>query len=347
MRWYEKNNVKKAVLLLGATLAVYLSMKYILPAAIPFLLGGLLAVMLNPFVERVVNKTGRGRGMVSMLAMGGVLVLAGAACFFAGRMVCTQLAGLAGYAESIENGIRDMWCDGCEKIESRFGVRLGEAEQLFADMQSRVKSGFQSRTLPYLLENSMAYAKAVFSFMGIILIASISGLLMLTDYPKIAGAVRSSQAGKLAVQMKRHAKEAGGTYLKAQVIILLVISLICVGGLFLTGNPYAVLAGLGIGICDALPFIGTGTIFVPWMIIDILSGKYVLAAVYGILYVVCSFVRQLLEPRLIGGRLGYPPIVILMSIYFGIQVYGAGGVLLGPGSAFLIYELYREGVSRI
>ena len=89
MRWYEKNNVKKAVLLLGATLAVYLSMKYILPAAIPFLLGGLLAVTLNPFVERVVNKTGRGRGMVSMLAMGGVLILAGAACFFAGRTVCT------------------------------------------------------------------------------------------------------------------------------------------------------------------------------------------------------------------------------------------------------------------
>ncbi len=220
------------------------------------------------------------------------------------------------------------------------GVRLGEAEQLFVNMQNRMKSGFRSGTLPYLLKNSMSYAKVVFSMIGVALVSIISGLLILTDYPNITAAIHRSGIGKLAVQVKRHAKEAGGTYLKAQIAILLIISLICIAGLFATGNPYALLAGMGIGICDALPFIGTGTIFVPWMIIDIINGKYVLAAVYGLLYVICSFSRQFLEPRLIGGRLGYPPIVVLMSIYIGVHVYGAAGVLSGPVSGFLICELY-------
>lgn len=270
-----------------------------------------------------------------------VLAVVGMICFFVGRTACMQLAALIKNAESIEGGVRDIWCDCCARIERSLGVSLGEAEQLFVRMQNKVKSGFQTSTLPYLLKNSMLYAKAVFSVMGVALVSVISGMLILTDYPVIANAVRKSEAGKLAIQIKQNAKAAGGTYLKAQFIILLIISLICIAGLFITGNSYALLAGMGIGLCDALPFIGTGTIFVPWMIIDIINGKYVLAAVYGILYVVCSFVRQFLEPRLIGARLGYPPIAVLMSIYIGVHVYGASGVLLGPVSAFLICELYQ------
>lgn len=295
---------------------------------------------LNPLVEKIVKKTGRGRGMISMLIVLAVLAVVGMICFFVGRTACLQLASLVKNAEAIEGGVRDIWCECCERIESMLGVRLGEAEQLFVNMQNRMKSGFRSGTLPYLLKNSMSYAKVVFSMIGVALVSIISGLLILTDYPNITAAIHRSGIGKLAVQVKRHAKEAGGTYLKAQIAILLIISLICIAGLFATGNPYALLAGMGIGICDALPFIGTGTIFVPWMIIDIINGKYVLAAVYGLLYVICSFSRQFLEPRLIGGRLGYPPIVVLMSIYIGVHVYGAAGVLSGPVSGFLICELY-------
>lgn len=340
MRWYEKEGVKKLILLTGVTLAVYVFMRYILPMVIPFLLGALLAMTLNPLVEKIVKKTGRGRGMISMLIVLSVLAVVGMICFFVGRTACLQLASLVKNAEAIEGGVRDIWCECCERIESMLGVRLGEAEQLFANMQNRMKSGFRSGTLPYLLKNSMSYAKVVFSMIGVALVSIISGLLILTDYPNITAAIHRSGIGKLAVQVKRHAKEAGGTYLKAQIAILLIISLICIAGLFATGNPYALLAGMGIGICDALPFIGTGTIFVPWMIIDIINGKYVLAAVYGLLYVICSFSRQFLEPRLIGGRLGYPPIVVLMSIYIGVHVYGAAGVLSGPVSGFLICELY-------
>ena len=340
MRWYEKEGVKKLILLTGVTLAVYVFMRYILPMVIPFLLGALLAMTLNPLVEKIVKKTGRGRGMISMLIVLAVLAVVGMICFFVGRTACLQLASLVKNAEAIEGGVRDIWCECCERIESMLGVRLGEAEQLFVNMQNRMKSGFRSGTLPYLLKNSMSYAKVVFSMIGVALVSIISGLLILTDYPNITAAIHRSGIGKLAVQVKRHAKEAGGTYLKAQIAILLIISLICIAGLFATGNPYALLAGMGIGICDALPFIGTGTIFVPWMIIDIINGKYVLAAVYGLLYVICSFSRQFLEPRLIGGRLGYPPIVVLMSIYICVHVYGAAGVLSGPVSGFLICELY-------
>ncbi len=216
MRWYEKEGVKKLILLTGVTLAVYVFMRYILPMVIPFLLGALLAMTLNPLVEKIVKKTGRGRGMISMLIVLAVLAVVGMICFFVGRTACLQLASLVKNAEAIEGGVRDIWCECCERIESMLGVRLGEAEQLFVNMQNRMKSGFRSGTLPYLLKNSMSYAKVVFSMIGVALVSIISGLLILTDYPNITAAIHRSGIGKLAVQVKRHAKEAGGTYLKAQ-----------------------------------------------------------------------------------------------------------------------------------
>lgn len=341
MRWYEQEIVKKTTLLAGITLFVYFSMKWILPMVMPFLFGALLAMLLHPVVQKIVTKTGKGRSLISMLVVLLILAAVGTACYLIGRTACIQLAALVKNAEAMEDSIRDFWCSCCDQAGRMLGIQIREADQLFVKIQTKVRTGFQNSTLPYLLKNSMAYAKAVFSLIGVSLVSVISGMLILTDYPDLSAALRQSEAGKLAVQIKQHAKEAGGTYLRAQVLILIVISLICIAGLFLTGNSYALLAGMGIGFCDALPFIGTGTIFVPWMIIEIMNGKYVLAAVYGILYVVCSFVRQFLEPRLIGGRLGYPPIVVLLSIYAGVHVYGASGVILGPISGFLICELFH------
>ena len=51
-----------------------------------------------------------------------------------------------------------------------------------------------------------------------------------------------------------------------------------------------------------------------------------------------SFVRELLEPKLIGKRLGVYPIAVLMAIYVGIRLFGIGGIVLGPISVLIIYE---------
>ena len=60
-----------------------------------------------------------------------------------------------------------------------------------------------------------------------------------------------------------------------------------------------------------------------------------------LIYIVCTLTRQTLEPKLIGERFGVHPLAILMSIYIGIKVYSRGGFLLGPISAFLIWQLMK------
>ena len=41
-----------------------------------------------------------------------------------------------------------------------------------------------------------------------------------------------------------------------------------------------------------------------------------------------------------------PPLAVLISVYVGVKVYSGGGFLLGPISAFLIWQLYSDDVAK-
>ena len=69
----------------------------------------------------------------------------------------------------------------------------------------------------------------------------------------------------------------------------------------------------------------------------LLAAALVLAATYGI----CTLIREFLEPRLVGAHLKILPVVVLASVYVGVKVYGAGGIVLGPLSVLIIQELWR------
>ena len=75
--------------------------------------------------------------------------------------------------------------------------------------------------------------------------------------------------------------------MKAQLMIIGVVTVLCIIGLWALGNPYFLLLGIIIGLMDALPFVGTGTILLPVIIYFLLGGRFRLAAGYAGLFLVC------------------------------------------------------------
>ena len=59
----------------------------------------------------------------------------------------------------------------------------------------------------------------------------------------------------------------GIAYLKAQFILMCINSLICMIGVLLSGNRYAILIGIGIGVFDAFPILGSACILIHWAIL--------------------------------------------------------------------------------
>ncbi len=59
-----------------------------------------------------------------------------------------------------------------------------------------------------------------------------------------------------------------------------------------------------------------------------------------LLYAACVFLREVLEPKLIGRRVGIPPIAVLVSLYAGIKLFGVWGIIKGPLGFILIYQTW-------
>lgn len=99
--------------------------------------------------------------------------------------------------------------------------------------------------------------------------------------------------------------------------------------------------GCGIGILDALPVLGAGTVLIPWGVALLFQKAWKKAAVIFGIYVVCYFLRQISEARLMGKQVGLSPLGSLVSMYVGLKLFGLSGLILGPVGVLLIGDLVR------
>ena len=99
--------------------------------------------------------------------------------------------------------------------------------------------------------------------------------------------------------------------------------------------------GCGIGILDALPVLGAGTVLIPWGVVLLFQKAWKKAAVIFGIYVVCYFLRQISEARLMGMQVGLSPLGSLVSMYVGLKLFGLSGLILGPVGVLLIGDLVR------
>lgn len=139
---------------------------------------------------------------------------------------------------------------------------------------------------------------------------------------------------KVLTHIKEISRSLGG-YLKAEAILILVSFFISVIGLYLfkligMKIQYPLLIALGIGFVDALPILGSGSVMVPWAVISSLNGDIRLGIAIIILWIIMSLIRQLLEPRIVSGKIGIHPIFTLIAMYTGFKIIGVMGMLLGP-----------------
>ena len=104
-------------------------------------------------------------------------------------------------------------------------------------------------------------------------------------------------------------------YAKAQLTLMIFVMLICIIGLTIVGYEYSLFLGVLIGFLDALPFIGTGAVLIPWAIWKGLMGDIPYAFGLAITYASVVVVRQLLEPKILSHHIGLYPLVTIMSMY--------------------------------
>lgn len=125
-------------------------------------------------------------------------------------------------------------------------------------------------------------------------------------------------------------------FLRAQFILITITGIQTVIGLYFLGVEYAFTIGLVTGILDLIPILGPGTVFLPWIIWNLIMGKYKFAMALSILYGFLLIVRQLIEPKILSKNIGLHPLATLVAVFMGLRLFGVSGLFIGPIILLLI-----------
>lgn len=329
----------KPIITVITLIVLYLSFKFIVPIFFPFLISAGIALLMHPLFQKYSK---RFHISPTILSIGFTILffsLTATIIFFLGRALLNELKSLTENLAYYETSINGYISSLCDALENLTGIAATDIETSIFSCFQKFIDNFQNNISSNLFSQSFSYMKIIINLITICFITFISFVLWAKDYNTIQTAVRKSSFYTFFYKIYTDTKQLLGTYLKAQLIILLVICTLCVIGLFILKNPYALLLGIGIGLMDAMPFLGTGCIFIPCSVFYLFQADFFYAAVYLTLYLVTAISREILEPRLIGNKFGIPSILILIAIYTGIQLFGLAGVLLGPLYFLLSYEI--------
>lgn len=338
----EKMSGKQVGLLLGISVLVGIVIKFLLPPAIPFLLGWILAIWVLPATKWIEKKFRIKRGISGGILIGLITIFLGYGIVKGIQLLLKQLRSLITNIKiwTSQSGVLlKKWCTIAEQYT---GIEEWKIESFVLDQVDSVQIILQQRAQEYCMEGIWNVVNQIIVWGGGIIVTIIFGILLVQDMEDIRNRMEEGPVlGRISAVGKK-VYQAGGKYLKAQGLLMIIIALVCMIGLWIIGNPYFVISGLIVGVLDALPVIGAGMILIPWALIWVLKGNYMVALGYFLLYLLVDLIRQFLEPKILGKEIGLHPAWMLISVYGGFFLYGFAGFILGPISVVIIQTLWKE-----
>lgn len=323
-----------------SSLAVYIAFRYLLGIFFPFLVAWILSGMLLKLRNGLQHfyhtsrKTGNFlAGIIVVFVAGGLLSCLALTIY---RQCVSLAANYRTYARFISTQAASIcsYCDSTLHLSSGT-TRTFATQQLNTLLDQKTSDGF-------FYDGSMEYMRGIVHFIAMLFISLLATALLLKDRNHIISQYRSSAFFQKSSQVLHSLRLTVLAYLKAECIIMLIISTVCVMALLLIRAPYPLMIGIGIGILDALPVFGSGIILVPWAVYLALTGKLFPAGVLIVVYIICVLTRELLEARLIGSQVGLLPFYMLLAMYIGLRLFGIFGFILGPAAMLIVKTIAKE-----
>lgn len=131
-------------------------------------------------------------------------------------------------------------------------------------------------------------------------------------------------------------------FLRGQLSVMLCLSLFYSIGLSIAGLEMALSVGLLAGLLSFIPYLGFAIGFLMALLLGLLQfntlvGMMPILLVFGIGQVLESYI---LTPYLVGDRIGLHPVIVILALLAGGQLFGFAGVLLAlPVTAALAVGL--------
>lgn len=338
----------------GTVLLIYLlllSARY----TYPFIIGIILAFLMNPFIIFLSEKSRFPRTLsvlVSMIFL--IALIAGLITFLIVEIVAGAAYLSKVLPEHLDTMILLLQDYFQEKILPLYQKIISLFNDLEAEQQDTILSNIENlgssigTTLTNIIQATLglmpkfigwlpeAGTGALFSLLATFFIAK-EWNKFLTKTQQLLPNKALLNLKKIVIELKR----ALFGFIRAQLTLISMTTLIVLIGLLILRIEFAITIALIAGFVDLLPYLGTGFVFIPWIIYALMTGNFSLALGLAILYTVVIVQRQLMEPKILSSSIGIDPLATLIAIFIGFKTIGFIGLIIGPIVLVIISTLYK------
>lgn len=331
--------------LVGFLIGTYLLIMFGLPIVLPFFVALIVAELLDPIVQFLTWKGRVPRG----IAVGLVLFL------FVGLFTTAITIAVARLVEEIEAAIiylPNLYNSAlilAEEFSQGFGsVSATLPESVHQMLTDNIYTLMESvkEMLPGVV-GTLGMVSSVPMFIANLLVALIATFFISRDRRIINDFLLSLFPSVWRPKLRKVKVDVWAStmgFAKAQAMLIAMTMIQSMFGLWLIGANYWVMMGVIVGVADVLPLLGPATIFIPWIVYNLIFGSKIFALKLLVLYAVLASVRQVLEAKVLGEQLGLHPLAVLVSLYMGFQFFGALGFIVGPILAILLKSMINSGL---
>ena len=345
----QKKFLIQAAYYILIVMLLYLGVRYCVPIVLPFLLAFIIVWALrrpSRWLAKQLRLPQKGVAMISLvvfyLALFCLIFGLGVQLIAALQAWIPKLPGI--YDDQVLpaiNTLSNFVERTLSKIDPQIAMTVESSlRELVGSLEQAVKNISGS-----LMQTASDAILGLPSFMIKLIVMVISSFFLSGDYDKVVHFCVSHLPAKwraVAQEIPGKLKGSLWIYFRAYALLLCITFAELLLGLLILKIPYAPAIAAAIAVFDLLPVLGTGGILIPWAVIAAVLGYYPMAVGVALLYLFITVVRNTLEPKLIGKQIGLHPLVTLVSLFIGGQLFGIVGLFGLPVALSILVQFRRD-----
>lgn len=334
--------------------AIFFALQFALSLLFPFVAALFIAYVLKHPINFIARKTKMPRKLAAILmvlifygTIGTFLVLASIRAFsFATDLVQRLPSIFRIYVNPVLTDLFDQLEQALEQADPNI---LDTVDYLWSQFMQSLRSIVSNLSLTSMEAISNVASSLPMLFIKLLLMV-ISTFFIAMDYERLTGFCMRQLNGwarDIFLQVQKYVVGTLFVCIRSYALIMSITFMELFLGLSLFGVEYALLIALCIAVFDILPVLGTGGIMIPWAVITAILGDYPMALKLFGLYIFITIVRNIIEPKIVGSQIGLHPVVTLVSMFAGVQLFGVVGLFGFPIGLSLLMHLNRTGTIKI
>ena len=328
-------------------IALILWVLYLLkPVVLPFIAAFLVAYLFSPLVDKL-HRIGLPRWLSIGIVFIGIGVIVTLAIWYVVPLVWQQLI----YArDSIPAGIHWLNYTFLPWVSQTFNVEAMEidTEQISKVVMEYIQTNYSADSIQSMV---LRVAQSGLNFIqigGVVVLIPIIAFYFLLDWDRMLESLRRlipRHYEKTTLGIVGECHNVLGAFVKGQFLVMFLLGVVYAVGLQLIGLEVGLIIGMVAGWASISPYLGFGVGIIAAVIATLFQFgiDWTHLALVIIVFMIGQAIEgYILQPFLLGDKIGLSPVAVVFAVLAGAQLAGFLGMLIALPVAAVIVVLLRH-----